>query len=180
KLNHGQTATLSRKVLGNLTKPKVQYTDAVGKFERLEPQSDTTFSTELKCADRAGRIVVQVGAEREGADVSVANFQVGCGVELPIAAAVSAPGPKQGVAATDPAAAEKQLVEMINRDRTAAGLKPLDSDADLSKVARSPSDDRAKGQGTSPSEAQKRPPELDTTAPTRPVSEPTALKPADA
>ena len=181
KLNPGQTAPLSGKVLGNLTKPKVQYTDAVGKFERIEPQSDTTFSTELKCADRPGRIVVQVAAEREGADVSVANFQVGCGVDLPIAAAVSAPGPKQGVAAaTDPAAAEKQLVEMNNRDRTAAGLKPLDSDADLSKVARSLSDDRAKGQGTSSSEVQRRLQELDISAPTILVSEAQALNADDA
>ena len=36
----------------------------------------------------------------------------------------------------------------IDRAMSAAGLKPLDSDADLSKVARSLSDDRAKGQGT--------------------------------
>ena len=74
----------------------------------------------------------------------------------------------------------KQLVEMINRDRTAAGLKPLDSDADLSKVARSLSDDRAKGQGTSSSEVQRRLQELDISAPTILVSEAQALNADDA
>src|SRR6185436_16028957 len=64
KLNPGQTATLSGKLAGSLANPKVEYTDAVGKLERSEPKSGQSFTTELKCGDRPGRIIVQVVAEK--------------------------------------------------------------------------------------------------------------------
>jgi len=180
KLNPGQTATLSGKLAGSLANPKVEYTDAVGKLERSEPKSGQSFTTELKCGDRPGRIIVQVVAEKEGADVSVASFPIGCGTDLPIAAAVTPGGGKQAAAVTDPAAAEKQLATLINQDRTTAGLKALDVDPDLSKVARSLSDDRAKGKGTTSEEVQRRMRELDISAPTILVSEAMALNAEDA
>src|SRR5438132_1699004 len=66
KLSAGQTATLSGKVLGKMVNPKVQYTDATGKLERAEAQSDKSFKTEIKCGERQGRIIVLVAAEKEG------------------------------------------------------------------------------------------------------------------
>ena len=180
KLNPGQAATLSGKVVGSLVNPKVEYTDAVGKLERTEPKSGQAFSTELKCGDRPGRIIVQVVAEKEGAEVPMASFPIGCGTDLPVAAAVTPGGGKQAVAVTDPAAAEKQLATLINQDRTTAGLKALDVDPDLSKVARSLSDDRAKGKGTTSEEVQRRLRELDISAPTILVSEAMALNAEDA
>jgi uncharacterized protein YkwD len=180
KLNPGQSAKLSGTLLGNLTAPKVQFTDAVGKLEKAEGQAGKSFTADLKCGDRPGRIVVQVMAEKEGSDVVVANFPVGCGTELPIAAAAAA-APATGQAATvDPAAAEKQLVELINKDRTSAGLKALDVDNDLAKVARSLSEDRAKGKGTTSEEVQRRLKELDISAPTILVSEAQAFTAEDA
>lgn len=179
KLNAGQSATLSGTVLGKLEAPKVQYTDAVGKLERAEPQAGKAFSTELKCGDRPGRMIVQITAEQEGANVQVANFPVGCGTDLPVAAAISTAGAKQA-ATTDPATAEKQLSQDVNQDRTAAGLKPLEVDSDLSKVARSLSDDRAKGKGTTSEEVQRRLQEVDISAPTILVSEAQAFSAEDA
>jgi uncharacterized protein YkwD len=179
KLNPGQTATLSGTVGGNLSNPKVRYTDAVGKLEQMEGQAGKTFKTELKCGDRAGRILVQVAAEQEGADVMLANFPVGCGTDLPIAAAVSAPGGKQA-ATVDPAAAEKQLLDLVNQERTAAGLKPLQADPDAAKVARSLAEDRAKGKGTTGEELQRRLRELDIASPMILVSEAQAFGAEDA
>jgi len=59
----------------------------------------------------------------------------------------------------------------VNKDRTTAGLKPLQMDDDLSKVARSISEDRAKGKGTTSEELQRRMKELDISAPVLLVSE---------
>jgi len=87
KLNPGQTATVSGALAGKLSNPKVQYTDAVGKLERPPPQPGKEFSAELKCGDRPGRILVQIVGQQEGADVLLANFPVGCGIDLPVAAA---------------------------------------------------------------------------------------------
>src|SRR5438270_13164004 len=96
----------------------------------------------IKCGDRPGRMIVRIAAEQEGADVVLASFPVGCATDLPIAAAVSQPGGKEETAPLDPAAGEKRLAEMINQERKTAGLKPLEVDTDLSKVARSLADDR--------------------------------------
>ena len=179
KLNPGQSVTLSGKVSGNLTNPKVQYTDAVGKLEKAEGQGGKAFSTKLTCGERPGRIIVQVAAEQEGADVLVANFPVGCGTDLPLAASVQPAGSQQA-ATTDPAAAEKQIAELINKERTTAGLKAVEVDPDLSKVARSLSEDRAKGKGTTSDEVQRRMKELDISAPTILVSEAQAYGAEDA
>jgi uncharacterized protein YkwD len=180
KLNPGQTATVSGTLAGKLSNPKVQYTDAVGKLERPPPQAGKEFSAELKCGDRPGRILVQIVGQQEGADVLLANFPVGCGIDLPVAAAVAPAGGKQAATTTDPAAGEKQLLEQINQDRSTAGLKPVELDADLSKVARSLSDDRAKGKGTTAEEVQRRLKELDISAPLLLVSEAQAFGAEDA
>ena len=180
KLNSGQTATVSGTLAGKLSNPKVQYTDAVGKLERPTAQPGKEFSAELKCGDRPGRILVQIVGQQEGADVLLANFPVGCGIDLPVAAAVAPAGGKQAAATTDPAAGEKQLLEKINQDRSTAGLKPVELDADLSKVARSLSDDRAKGKGTTAEEVQRRLKELDISAPLLLVSEAQAFGAEDA
>jgi uncharacterized protein YkwD len=179
KLNPGESATLSGTLAGKLTNAKVRYTDAVGKLEKLEVQGGKTFTAQLKCGDRPGRIIVEVAAEQEGADMLLANFPVGCGTDLPIAAAVSKAGAKQA-GTTDPAAGEKQLADLLNQERTTAGLKPLEVDADLSKVARSLAEDRAKGQGTTPEEVHRRLRELDISAPTLLVSEGQAMSAEDA
>jgi len=180
KLNPGQTATVSGALAGKLSNPKVQYTDAVGKLERPPPQPGKEFSAELKCGDRPGRILVQIVGQQEGADVLLANFPVGCGIDLPVAADVAPAGGKQAAATTDPAAGEKQLLEKINQDRSTAGLKPVELDPDLSKVARSLSDDRAKGKGTTAEEVQRRLKELDISAPLLLVSEAQAFGAEDA
>jgi uncharacterized protein YkwD len=179
KLNPGQSATFSGNLGGNLSNAKVQYTDAVGKLEKAESQGGKAFTAQLKCGDKPGRIIVQVAAEQEGADVLVANFPVGCGTDLPVAAAVSKAGAKQATT-IDPAAGEKQLADLINQDRTAAGLKPLEIDSDLSKVARSLADDRGKGKGITSEEVQRRLKEQEISAPTILLSEAQAMGAEDA
>jgi uncharacterized protein YkwD len=178
KLNPGQSATLSGTVVGNLTNPKVQYSDSTGQLQKVEPKGGKEVSAELKCGDRPGRLIVQVTAEHEGADVQLASFPVGCGTDLPIAAALPAAGKQVGP--VDPATAEKQLVQLLNQDRTAAGLKPLQADDAMAGVARSLSEDRARGKGTTGEEVQRRLQAADISAPKILVSEAQALSPEDA
>jgi uncharacterized protein YkwD len=164
KLNPGQSAPLSGSVLGKLTNPKVQFSDAVGHLEQPKGTPGKNFSAEIKCGDHPGKILVQVSAESaEGGDVPVANFPVGCGMELPMTANVGAAGAEATI--LDPPAAEKKIGELINQDRTQAGLKPLQVDDDLSKIARSISEDRAKGKSTSSAELNQRLKEAEISAP---------------
>ena len=117
-------------------------------------------------------------AEQEGAETLLANFPVGCATDLPIAAAIPAAGPETGP--VDPATAEKQLATLLNQDRTAAGRKPLQVDPNLSNVARSLSEDRAKGKGTTGEELQKRLTAAEISSPKILASEAQALSPEDA
>lgn len=165
KLNPGQSATLSGSVLGKLNNPKVQFSDAVGHLEQPKGTPGKTFSTEIKCGDHPGKILVQVSAESpEGGDVPVANFPVGCATELPVAATVPTAG-AETAAVVDPPAAEKKIGELINQERTQAGLKALQIDEDLSKIARSISEDRAKGKSTTSAELNQRLKEAEISAP---------------
>src|SRR4029079_11229637 len=70
----------------------------------------------------------------------LANFPVFCGVEPPPAAPRSA-----GVqpATADAAAAEQQMLALVNRDRRAAGLAPVKLDEHLADIARAHSREMA-------------------------------------
>src|SRR5262249_16118503 len=80
----------------------------------------------------------------------------------------------------DPASAEKQLTSLLNQDRAAAGRKPLQVDSGLSNVARSLSEDRAKGRGSTSEELRKRLEEADISSPKTLASQAQALSPQDA
>jgi uncharacterized protein YkwD len=165
KLNPGQSATLTGSVVGKLKNAKVQFSDAVGHLEQPKPVPGKAFSAEIKCGDRPGKILVQVAAESEGGgDVPVANFPVGCGTELPVAAKIPAAG-AEASGTLDPPVAEKQLGELINQDRTQAGLKALQIDPELSKIARGISEDRAKGKSPTSAELNQRLKEAEISAP---------------
>jgi uncharacterized protein YkwD len=102
---------------------------------------------ELKCADKPGKILVQITADMEGADVLAGNLAVACGTELPVA--VQMPG---GEGPVDPPAAEKKLADSLNADRTAVGLKPLNVHEGLGKIARGIAESQAKNKGISSAE----------------------------
>ena len=179
KLNPGQTATFSGKLAGNLTNAKVQYSDALGKLERADTQGGKSFSVPLKCGDKPGRIIVQASGEQDGADVVLASFPVGCGTDLPIAAAVPKAGGKQA-GTLDPATGEKMIADLVNQERTQAGLKALVVDPDLSNVARSLADDRGKGKGITSDAVQERLKAADISAPVILLSEGQATGAEDA
>jgi hypothetical protein len=102
RLEPGQKATLSGRLLGGLKSPKVQVSDATGQLTAPEPGQGDAFQVEVACGDRPGRIVVDVRGELEGKSGQIANFPVACGRALPTSIAL-APEPWP----TDPQEAEK-------------------------------------------------------------------------
>jgi uncharacterized protein YkwD len=143
RLDPGQKATLSGRLLGGLKSPRVQVSDASGQLSAPEPGQGDTFQVEIACGDKPGRIVVEIRSEGEKAG-QVANFPVACGRDLPTSVAV-APEPWP----TDPQQAESRILELVNAERSSAGLAPLKLDPAVSGVARGISEDIA-GRGGAP------------------------------
>ena len=172
KLNPGQAATLSGSVLGKLSNPKVQFSNAVGHLEQPKGTPSKTTTPRSKCGDHRAECVQVSRRVAGGGDVRVAGSRVGC------AACGFCPWPPpfpravrkrpRVIESARRRAAGRQL---INRAGAPAGLKPLEVDGDLAKVARSISEDRAKGKGTTSEELQQRLKELDISAPALLVSE---------
>ncbi len=142
RLDLGQKATLSGRLLGGATSPKVLVSDPVGRLSTPEQAAGDAFKAELACGDRPGTMQVEIRGEYEGRSGALASFPVACGQDLPASVAVAGPAWP-----TDPAAAERRILELVNEARVAAGLRPLAADAALSGVARTISSDLAARSG---------------------------------
>jgi uncharacterized protein YkwD len=152
KLALGASAPLAGKINGDFENVKVLVSDPQGNLDTPKVSADKSFQTELKCGDKRGQFRIQVRGERNGAASDLANFAVACGGELPVSIAAAAPVPDAksadaGEGAAKPAAAtagpvestavqEKKVLEMINAERTAAGLPALEADDAVTTVAR--------------------------------------------
>ncbi len=143
KLAPGATATLTGTLPPALTKPRVEIVDPVGQLQKGTEAGGQAVKAELKCGEHPGKFLIQVVAEKEGTDALVTNFPVYCAIETPVAAKV--PTAQKGP--VDLQAAEKQLLDQVNQDRTTAGVKPLNSLPALSDIARKIAEKRAAGQG---------------------------------
>ncbi len=157
----GASATLSGQLAGDLSKPRIEVVDPIGRQQKAKELPGKAFKAELACGEHAGKILVQVVAEKEGSDVLVTNFPVYCNVAAPLAGKI--PGSAKGP--VDPAAAEKQLVDLVNSDRAAAGVKPLRALPALSDIARSLAQTRADGKGITSAELNSKLKEAEIAAP---------------
>lgn len=138
RLEAGQKATLSGKLLGGLQSPQVQVSDATGQLSSPQQPQGEAFQAEVACGDRPGRIIVEVRGQSDERAGVVANLQIGCATDLPKSIAL-APEPWP----TDPAQAEQKIVQAINQERSTAGLAPLKPDPAVAGVARAISEDIA-------------------------------------
>jgi uncharacterized protein YkwD len=138
RLEAGQRAKLSGRLVAGARDPKVLVSDARGRLSTPEQPAGEAFEAELACGDQPGKLLVEIRGEYQGAEGVVASFPVACAGELPARVAV-APEPWP----TDPAAAERKILEVVNAERAAAGLPPLAWDAAVAGVARDISRDLA-------------------------------------
>lgn len=143
RLEAGQKATLSGRLVAGLQSPRVVVSDATGQMSEPEQPAGSAFKAEVACGEKPGRILVDVRGELEGRSGIVASFPVGCGADLPQSIAM-APEPWP----TDPREAEKKILELVNQERASAGLPALAWDEGLADVARGISDDLANKGGT--------------------------------
>jgi uncharacterized protein YkwD len=134
-LPSGGRAMLSGEVLGVFRSPEVLVTSPRGGVLRLPAQvRGKAFRAELECSLGDGVYQVEVSAEDPRGPTVLANFPVYCGVAPPATLRVAA---EQAPRSSDPEEMERQILDLMDRDRTANGLPPLARDARLSQVARS-------------------------------------------
>ncbi len=140
RLALGEAATLSGRLLGEFENPKVYVSDTIGRLQVVESPPGKAFKAELKCADKAGRIHVEIRGQLGGKPRVLANFPVACGTELPGSVAMTlAAWP------TDTGEQAKKVAEAINAERAAAGIAPLAWDEAVAGVARATADGLASG-----------------------------------
>jgi uncharacterized protein YkwD len=132
KLTAGQTVSFSGKLLGDLRNPKVDIGNVDGKLESPAQAAGAAFKADLHCGDRAGELHVELRAEANGAPHLVTNLALSCGVDPAPSLTLSSPFSGE----LDAAAEEKKIFDLINADRTALGIVPLEYDPGVAKVAR--------------------------------------------
>jgi hypothetical protein len=134
QLPHDGHARVSGKLLGAFTTPHLYVTDPQGAARTLSADlNQERFSADLRCDHGDGRYKVEVfGTDAAGPRV-LANFALYCGTPAP---AVFAGGAGYSGTSLDTRAAEARLLELVNRDRRAAGLPALVADPALAAVAR--------------------------------------------
>lgn len=133
RLPSGGGARLAARIEAGTRAPELAITWPDGSVHDVAPAvRGRTLTGELRCA-ADGRYQVEILATGALGPTVLANFPVYCGV--------APPGAWQGPVAmrqgpADPAAAERQIVALVNRDRVRAGLPALALDARLGPVAR--------------------------------------------
>lgn len=132
RLALGQQAMLGGQLQGDLENPKVTISDARGLTSSPPQEPGKGFKAELRCGEKPGTIRVEISAEQAGSRRVVANFPVACGTDLPTTVPVAA-----AQWPTEVAAQERKVLEIINGERTAAGLPALVWDDAVAGVARS-------------------------------------------
>lgn len=139
RLGHGKSGSIAARVTGHYHAPQVVVTTPDGQVHEAEPEPGNRIGIDLRCgAD--GRYQVEIVATSAAGPVVLANFPVFCGVAPSTTLAGVAAMP-QGPA--DPAAAERELIQLVNRDRARGGLPALIADPRLSDIARAHSHDMA-------------------------------------
>jgi uncharacterized protein YkwD len=145
QLPSGGAASIAAKIEPRYRNPELVITAPDGKVsEQHAPAAPpgsvpAAFEGHLRCAGD-GRYQVEINADDSFGTAVLANFPVFCGADPPAAAPRSAGVRPGGV---DAAAAEKEMLELVNRDRRAAGLPPVALDARLGAVARAHSQEMA-------------------------------------
>jgi uncharacterized protein YkwD len=139
QLPHAKGAPIRAQVAKRYRAPQVVVTTPDGQVHEAPPALRDTVGDDMRCgAD--GRYQVEVMAVGAAGPVVLANFPIYCGVRPTAALAGLAAMPQEPA---DPEAAERQLIELVNRDRARAGLPALVADARLTAIARAHSQDMA-------------------------------------
>src|SRR5690606_15333461 len=100
------------------------------------------FTASVSCGKHVGRQQVEITASDAGGSTVLANFPVWCGTEPPRSITIE-PTHEDDII-VDAAEAERRMLALINRDREAAGLRPVEWDERVAQVSRAHSEDMRK------------------------------------
>jgi uncharacterized protein YkwD len=130
----GGHATISGRIRSAFSSPEVLVTPPHGAVARPETKVQReVFSAQLACSSGPGVYQVEIGAQDERGPRVIANFPVYCGITPPAAFALAATAAPPTL---EPAALERQLLDLLDQDRREHGLPLLARDARLASVAR--------------------------------------------
>jgi uncharacterized protein YkwD len=135
-LDPNAQSTLSGRLVGTQTNPKILISDPKGKLQQPESKPGKEFSVPVSCGGLKGRMAVEIRGEEGGQPRLAAAFPVTCGVQPPTSVAV-------GPAAGSTSQQERAIFDAINAERTEAGIKPLVWDDKVAQVARQTSEAEA-------------------------------------
>jgi uncharacterized protein YkwD len=132
RLPAGGRASIEARIVGAYHEPELVVTAPDGSTHEERTIRPPGLAVQFVCA-LDGRYQLEIVAAGAGGPTVLANFPIFCGVQPP-ALFQGGAGMQQGPA--DPAAAEQQIVALVNRDRARAGVGPVTVDARLTAVAR--------------------------------------------
>ena len=134
RLPSGGQAPVAGRVEATFRSPEVLVAPPGGAVHKLAASvQQDTFAARLECNLGDGVYQVEVSAEDTRGPTVLANFPVYCGVDPPATFLVRK-SPR--MRATDPAAVERQILDLLDRDRAANGLPALVRDPRLARIAR--------------------------------------------
>jgi hypothetical protein len=137
RLGRNQTIRVEGTIAPPYREPQVFITEHDGQvFESpLRSGPGRRIRFELSCRGHAGRRQVEITALDQHGSAVLANFPVWCATHPPVRAEIvrdRAPA----ASITDPRAAEREMIALLNRDRAHSGLPALVVDERVSAVAR--------------------------------------------
>ena len=139
RLPHAKGVSISARVARRYREAQVVVTTPDGQVHEAPPALADHVGVDLRCGTD-GRYQVEIVGNGTAGPSVLANFPVFCGVAPP-GALTAGTAMAQGTA--DPETAERELVDLVNRDRARAGLPVLVADARLTAIARAHSQDMA-------------------------------------
>ena len=137
----GGSFTLDAVIDARYREPEVYVTRDTGVTERLGVRLGHagSFTAAVACGASTGRQQVEITASGKTGPTVLANFPVWCGAEPPLSLTVQPSSDDEPIA--DPREAERRMLALVNRDRTAHGLAALEWDDRVADVARAHSEE---------------------------------------
>ena len=134
RFSSGGHANIAGRIRPIFHSPEVLFTPPWGEVERLATSTTRdTFAARFDCNRGDGAYQIEINAVDARGPRVLANFPVYCGIAPPTTFTV----PESTASRTvDPALAEAQLLDQLDRDRKAHGLPALVHDPRLAQIAR--------------------------------------------
>lgn len=134
-LPEGGSLTLEGSIKDGYRQPQVFVTRENGKVEHLSEGQGQRFRARVSCEGRRGRQQVEITAADASGSTVLANFPVWCNEEPPRGITIH-PDEDDSRPVTSAADAEARMLALVNRDRDAHKLPPLQMAEDVAAVAR--------------------------------------------